>query len=179
MKHLILSASVIAVSAFTLAACDNAADHAETDHSGADHSAASHSSETGIDVSAAFIRPPLPGRDVAAAYFDLSNTGNSDRLISAASSISDAVEIHTHTMEDGVMKMRRVDGVDLPAGETVSFEPGSYHLMMFGANIPEGAEDVSVTLTYETAEPITLTVPLGEAREEMDMENGMDHGSGH
>lgn len=179
MKYLILSASVVAVSAFTLAACENAADHAETDHTGADHSAASHSTETGIEVSAAFIRPPLPGRDVAAAYFDLSNSGEADRLISAESNISENVEIHTHTMEDGVMKMRRVDGVDLPAGETVSFEPGSYHLMMFGANISEGAEDVSVTLTYETAEPVTFTVPLGEPNEEMDMKDDMDHGPGH
>jgi len=179
MKQLILTPFVMAITAFGLGACDNAADHAETDHSNADHSAASHSEEVGIDVSSAFIRPPLPGRDVAAAYFDLSNTGNSDRLISAASSISDAVEIHTHTMEDGVMKMRRVDGVDLPAGETVSFEPGSYHLMMFGANIAEGTEEVSVTLTYEKAEPVTLMVPLGEPNEKMDMENGEDHGSGH
>ncbi|CAM3850438.1 copper chaperone PCu(A)C [Litorimonas haliclonae] len=179
MKHLILSASVIAVSTFTLAACENASDHAETDHTNADHSAASHNTETGIEVSDAFIRPPLPGRDVAAAYFDLSNSGEADRLISAESNISENVEIHTHTMEDGVMKMRRIDGVDLPAGETVSFEPGSYHLMMFGANIPEGVEDVSVTLKYESAEPMMLTVPLGEPSEEMDMKDGMDHGSGH
>lgn len=137
--------------------------------------------EKGIKISSAFIRPPFPGRDIAAGFFTVSNNGADDRLIAASSPMSATIEIHTHVMENGVMKMRKVEGVDLPSGSTVRFEPGSYHLMMFGTDIPEGTEVVSVTLTYEKAAPATLTVPLNEPGEEteMKMDDKMDHGSGH
>lgn len=168
MKYLILAASALA-----LTACGNA----ETTAPNTDPSAASESVEGGVEISAIYVQPPFPGRDVAAGFFSLTNNGEEDRLVSVSSSISENVEIHNHIEEDGVMKMRRIDGVDLPSGETVNFRPGSYHIMMFGANIPEGAEEVSVTLNYEKAEPVTMMVPVGEPADEMD--DNMDHGSGH
>jgi len=136
------------------------------------HSEGEH---TGIKVSSAYVTPPFPGRDVAGGFFQITNHGADDRLVSAASSISDAVEIHTHIEENGVMKMRKVDGVDLAKGETIAFQPGSYHLMMYGANIPEGTETVSVTLTYENADSMTLEVPLGEPKPSDADHSKMDH----
>ena len=168
MKYLILAASALA-----LAACGNA----ETTAPNTETSAASESVEGGVEISSIYVQPPFPGRDVAAGFFSLTNNGEDDRLVSVSSSISENVEIHNHIEEDGVMKMRRIDGVDLPSGETVNFRPGSYHIMMFGANIPEGAEEVSVTLNYENAEPVTMMVPVGEPADEVD--DNMDHGSGH
>ena len=119
--------------------------------------------------------PPFPGRDISAGYFEITNHGHhDDRLIAASSPVSESVEIHTHNEEDGVMKMRRVEGVDLPAGQSVVFKPGGYHLMFFGTALKEGQTDVSVTLTYETAPPVTIIVPL----EGHDVDkNG--HGSGY
>jgi len=185
MKYLICAAS-----ALLLVACegptdpsDNAAAAVESMTASTDQETMAHEitphAEEGIKVSSIYVQPPFPGRDVAAGFFSLTNNGEDDRLVSVSSPISENVEIHNHVEEDGVMKMRRIDGVDLPSGDTVSFKPGSYHIMMFGATIPEGAEKVSVTLTYENAAPVTKTVPVGEPDEDRQMNNEMDHDSGH
>jgi len=113
-----------------------------------------------ISVSDPYVVPPFPGRDVAAGFFGLSNTGGNDRLVSASSPDSRAIEIHTHIEDDGVMRMRRIEGVAIGAGETVNFEQGGYHLMLFGVTLKEGQEVIDVTLNYETAAPVTLTVPI-------------------
>lgn len=177
MKYLILSAASLA-----LVACgqNTEHDHAKMNHSGADQSADSHmasseNAKSGIVISSAYVVPPFPGRDVAGGFFEITNHGADDRLVSATSSISDAVEIHTHSEENGVMKMRQIDGVDLAQGETIAFKPGSYHLMMYGANIPEGSETVTVTLNYEKAAPMTLEVPLGEANKGQSDHSEMGH----
>ena len=159
MKHLIL-----ATSALTLISCGGHEGHNKDDmasHEMGNH----HAMEAGIEVSSAYVQPPFPGRDVAAGFFKLTNMGDDDKLLSVSSPISETVEIHNHIEDNGVMKMRKVDLVNLPKGETVEFKPGSFHIMMFGADIPENATDVSLTLTYETSDPVTLIVPIGEADE--------------
>ena len=177
MKYLMCAAS-----ALLMIGCDSPTDPSDNAASAVDSMTASTESETmaqemapnaegSIEISSIYVQPPFPGRDVAAGFFSVTNTGQADRLVSVSSSISENVEIHNHMEEDGVMKMRKIDGVDLPSGETVDFKPGSYHLMMFGATIPDGAEEVSVTLNYETAAPVTLMVPVGEPEEEMEMED--------
>jgi len=192
VKYLILSRSILAASFLALSACGNPNVPVEStpvggDSSQTDSPADVASMKAPIEVEGAFIRPPFPGREIATGYFDVTNHGADDRLISASSPVSDAIEIHTNRVENGVMQMRRVDGVDLPSGETVSFKPGGYHLMMFATFIPESAEAVAVTLNYEKADPMTFMVPLGTPVEEMkmDMEDGhkmkkeMDHGAEH
>jgi copper(I)-binding protein len=173
MKYLILAASALA-----LAGCGYAESPAPT-HEPLTATTTPDRLDGGVVVSSIYVQPPFPGRDIAAGFFSLTNNGEDDRLVSVSSPISENVEIHNHIEEDGVMKMRRIDGVDLPSGETVNFKPGSYHIMMFGANIPENAEEVSVTLTYENAAPATMTVPIGEPDEDREMSDKMDHGSGH
>lgn len=148
--------NLIAITALTLAACTGEMNHGEggTSHAG-------YQMDEGIVISSAYVRPPLPGRDVAAGYMSVTNhTKTDDKLISASSPVSPRVEIHTHLNEDGVMKMRQVDGIEIKAGETVELKPGSYHLMMFGVEMAEGQEDVSVTLNYENAPSVTMIVPL-------------------
>lgn len=170
MKYLIMT-----VSAFVLAACGNnsEADHSKMGHAEAD--ASSHTDKvgtekTGIEISSAYIVPPFPGRDVAGGFFKVTNYGADDRLISVTSPISASVEIHNHIEDNGVMKMRKVEGVPLANGETIEFKPGNFHLMMYGAAIPEGADTVSLTLNYETSAPVTLDVPVGEPKSD-----DMDH----
>jgi len=147
---------IIVLTAGLFAACSP---QSETDHSS--HASGSHSAAEGIVISAARVLPPFPGRDTAAGYFEITNHGSkADRLISATSPISGAIEIHNHIEEDGVMKMRQVKGVELLPGETVVFKPGSFHLMMFNTTLAEGQKDVSVTLNYENSDPMTLIVDV-------------------
>lgn len=168
MKY-ILTAAFTALASLSLSACS---DHSNHDGHMEHDKMAHHKMEKGIEISSAYVQPPFPGRDVAAGFFEITNHGPADRLLAVTSPISDKVEIHTHLKEDGVMKMRKIDGVDLPMGETLTFKPGSYHIMMFDVALPENQDDVALTLTYENADAVTIIAPLGAPNE------GGDH-SGH
>lgn len=144
------------IAAVTLAACSG-----DMPHSDSGNSHAGHQMDEGIVISSARVLPPFPGRDTAAGYMSITNHSKADdKLLSVTSPISGAVEIHNHIEENGVMKMRQVDGITLKAGETVELKPGSFHLMMFKANLPEDQADVSLTLNYENAPSVTMIVPV-------------------
>jgi len=156
------------IAAISLAACS-----AEMNHGEGDVSHAAHQMDEGIVISSARVLPPFPGRDTAAGYMSITNHSKSDdKLVSVTSPISGAVEIHNHIQEDGVMKMRQVDGIEIRAGETVELKPGSFHLMMFKAELPDGQDDVSLTLNYENAPSVTMIVPLEGRGGKMDDHSG-------
>ena len=148
----------ISIAALTLAAC------------GGGHT---HSGE-GIEISNARINPPLPGQTTGVAFLRLDNHGEDDRLLAITSPVSGRIELHTHLNDDGVMKMRRVDGVALPHGEAVELKPGGYHVMLFETNAALG-EDAVLTLDFETADDLTVVAPVVSRGE---MPKGDDaHGS--
>ncbi|GIK96481.1 MAG: hypothetical protein BroJett029_06900 [Alphaproteobacteria bacterium] len=96
-----------------------------------------------------------------AAYFAVVNGGaEADRLVGASSPVGRA-ELHTHISEDGIMKMRPVDAVDLPAGERAVLEPGGLHVMLMDLAKPlvEG-ESFPLTLTFEKAGDIDVEVKV-------------------
>lgn len=71
-------------------------------------------------------------------------------------------EIHTMSMTDGVMRMRRLaDGLALPAGKAVALKPGAEHLMIISPRQPLAAGGtVPLTLRFAKAAPLTLTAPI-------------------
>lgn len=86
-----------------------------------------------ITIENARVRTLIPGQDKTVAYMDVRNrTASTVTLLSARSDSVRAMEIHTTLMDNGVMRMRRLKSVEVPAGETVRFEPGGRHLMLFG-----------------------------------------------
>lgn len=105
-----------------------------------------------IKVEAAWSRVAPPGAPVLGGYLTIvSRAGENDRLLSISSPISDDVQIHTSSVTDGVASMRRVtDGVDIPAGATVRFEPGGLHLMLLKPKSrPAEGEAIPATLIFE------------------------------
>lgn len=128
----------------------------------------------GVEISNARINPPLPGQTTGVAFMDLVNYGDDDRLIAISSPASERIELHMHLNEDGVMKMRRVDGLDLPHDKAVALKPGSYHIMMFDADLAMG-DEVVLTLGFETADDLTVVAPV-ILRGEMPS-GDKDHGS--
>ena len=84
-----------------------------------------------VTVSQPWARPTAPGQKVGAAYMELKST-QAAALVSAASPVAGATEVHEMKMEGGVMKMRAVARIELPAGKTVKLEPGGYHIMLMG-----------------------------------------------
>lgn len=82
-----------------------------------------------VDVKDAWVRAPAPGQKIAGAYMELvSRTPLA--LISVASPAAARGELHGTAIEDGVMKMRPVGRIELPAGRTVKLEPGGLHIML-------------------------------------------------
>lgn len=78
-----------------------------------------------------YFRVPMPGQNMTAGFFSATNQGDMDcQLIAADMPDAGRVELHTHIQEDGLLKMREVPYVDLPAGKRVLFKKGGLHLMV-------------------------------------------------
>ncbi len=97
---------------------------------------------SGIDVRSAWARASA-GRAVnGAAYLAIVNSGTrGDRLTGAASSVAMRTEMHDHVERDGVMRMTKLDGLDIPAGRTVVLKPGGLHIMLLRLRNPLKAGD--------------------------------------
>jgi copper(I)-binding protein len=101
-----------------------------------------------------FAPPSIPGMTSGGAYLNLENQGKSaDRLVSASSPRAKRVEIHTMSMDGGIMRMREIGGIDLPPGAKVSMLPRhGYHLMLMDLTAPlKEGETLPLTLTFEKA----------------------------
>lgn len=99
---------------------------------------ASQSHSEALHLSNAYIRTMPPGRTTTAGFLRVTNhSAMACQLTGAESSISDRLEFHEHLHSDGMMRMRPVaGGVTVPPGETVIFEPGGLHIMLFNIQQP-------------------------------------------
>lgn len=119
-----------------------------------------------LELNGPFARATLPNAPVAGGFLTIVNTGAEDeRLVSVSVDFAKEGQIHEMAMEGDVMKMRQLpEGLVIPAGETVTLEPGGLHLMFMGLTQPlvEG-ETVPVTLTFEKAGTTTIDLHIGGA----------------
>lgn len=128
-----------------------------------------------ITLEHAWSRATSPGAKVGAGYVMIKNAGTAaDRLVSATAEVAGKVEIHEMKMVDGVMKMRPINGLDIPAGKNVELKPGGFHIMFEQLKQPLKAGDtVKGSLTFEKAG----TLPIEYKVEAMKKGGGMsgDH----
>ena len=130
-----------------------------------------------IKVGDAYVRAIPPGQPNSAAFMVLDNGGaKGHALVGAASPVAEAVELHTHIMDEGMMKMRRVERVELPAGESVRLQPGGLHVMLIGLKQPLKPDDqVHLTLTFEDNSARHLQVPVREVEAMMMKQDQHQH----
>lgn len=116
-----------------------------------------------VVVADALCRPTPNGRQVTGCYLTLT-APTDDTLISITSPVAALAQIHESRMESNMMMMRELeDGLSLPAGHAVALEPGGNHIMLMGVKEPLRAGDtVALTLTFATAAPVEITVPVGQ-----------------
>lgn len=116
----------------------------------------------GISVGQAWTRATPGGAKIGAAYLTIAAAkGTADRLLSASSPAAARVELHTHTMEGDVMKMRRVDDIAVADGKTVLLQPSGLHVMLIDLAAPLKAGDtVKLTLKFEKAGEIAVDAPV-------------------
>jgi copper(I)-binding protein len=96
----------------------------------------------------------------SAGYLTIRNNGaDDDWLVAAASDLARKTELHSMTMDNGVMRMRQVEGgIPVPAGGTVTLAPGGYHIMLIGLKAPlHAGQAYDVTLDFRHAGPMTIT----------------------
>jgi hypothetical protein len=102
-----------------------------------------------VAVSDPWVRGPVSGQQVTGAFMLLKSPADT-ALVAASSPSAKIVEIHEMVMDGGVMKMRAVDRLALPAGKVVELKPGGYHVMLMDLVQPlKDGETVPVTLTFE------------------------------
>ncbi|MEX0839579.1 MAG: copper chaperone PCu(A)C [Parvibaculum sp.] len=119
--------------------------------------------EKGIRVDDAWARASVTA--TGAAYLTIENTGASDdALVEVRSDVAEKLEIHDMTMEDMVMRMRKLDRLALPAGETVRLMPGGMHVMLIRLRAPLAEGDVvPLTLVFEKAGAIEVSAAVRAA----------------
>ncbi len=132
----------------------------------------------GVTITDPYVRAVPPGQPNSASFMTVTNSGSSDRvLVGGSSPAAKVVELHSHTMEGGMMRMRQVEKIDLPAGKDVSLEPGGLHVMLIGLkqNLTPG-ENVPLTLKFEDGSEVTVNAPIRKLQMKM---KKMDHGNMH
>ncbi len=102
-----------------------------------------------ITVSKPRIRATAPGQTVSGAFMTLvNNSETAYALTSVSFSGANVVEIHETSMNEGMMRMRKVSQIDIPANGSAELKPGSYHIMLIG---------LEKEMKAGTAETLTLT----------------------
>lgn len=132
-----------------------------------------------IVITDPYARTSRPGAPSGAAFMIIENTGETtDRLLSASSGVSQRVELHTHIDQgDGVMKMVEVEeGFEIEAGASYVLERGGDHVMFMGLNQTlEQGSSVEVTLTFETAGDVIVSIPVDNERKPKHGHGGHGH----
>jgi len=104
-----------------------------------------------VKVQNAWARATAPGQAVAGVFMDLS-AERPMSVVGGASPAAERVELHTMSMQEGVMVMRRVPEIRLPAGQTVQLKPGGLHVMLIGLKGPlQEGQTVPLTLQVRDA----------------------------
>ena len=99
------------------------------------------------------------GAAIGAGYLKITNNGTTpDRLLGGSSEAAKSFELHVMSMENGVMKMRPVEGgIEIKPGETVEFKPESYHVMFVGLKEPlVQGHRVKATLDFAKAGKVAV-----------------------
>ncbi len=151
------------------------------DHHGHDDAMApDHVTLGDLEIDGAFARATLPGAPVGGGFMTITNNGDADdRLIAASSDAAGELQLHNMRMDGEVMKMYRMtDGIPVPAHETVTLSPGGMHVMFMQLNGPLVEDSViDVELTFEKAGTVTVpfavrSIAAQDAGHDM---HGMDH----
>ena len=122
------------------------------------------SKQDSIEIKNQWVRASNDGQDVSAAYMTIVSNEDTS-LIAIDSDVADVIEIHSMSMENGVMKMRMLDTLDLIAGKPTELIPGGFHLMLFDLKKPLTAgKEAHFTLHFKNKagqeKTISVTSPI-------------------
>jgi periplasmic copper chaperone A len=131
-----------------------------------------------VTVKDAWVRATVAQQKATGAFMQLQSAQDA-KLVAVQSSAAGVVEVHEMAMDGGVMKMRAIPSLALPAGKAVELKPGGYHVMLMDlkGQVKDG-DTVPVTLVVEgkdgKRQSLDLKVPARAAAAP-----AMNHGDGH
>lgn len=104
-------------------------------------------------------RATPPGAPTGVAYLEIANKGPADTIVRLESPVAREVQMHTSYSEGGMMRMRPVATLEIPAQGRVQFKPGGLHLMLIGLKQPlKEGEHIGLTLVFQNAGPVHVDV---------------------
>ena len=119
-----------------------------------------------ISVEDAWARPVPAAGGNGAVFMRLVNAGDeADQLVGGESPVAGTVEVHKTTMEEGVMKMEHIPGLEVPPKGEVLLKPGDYHVMLIDVGKPLVPGDtLPITLRFEKSGEMEMDVEVREMK---------------
>ena len=131
-----------------------------------------------VTVKDAWVRATVAQQKATGAFMQLQSAQDA-KLVSVQSHVAGVVEVHEMAMDGGVMKMRAVPSLALPAGKAVELKPGGYHVMLMDlkGQVKDG-DTVPVTLVVEGKDGKRQNIEI-KASARNPAAPSMKHGDGH
>lgn len=133
-----------------------------------------------ISVVDPYVRMAPPGAKTTGAFMTIKNAGDKNtQVVSAASTVATVTELHNHINDGGVMRMRQVKEIALPAKGEAQLKPGGYHVMLIDMKtaLKEG-DHVVITLGFADGSSKEVHATVKKPMAEMPMGGGMGGGMG-
>ena len=124
-----------------------------------------------VKVEGGWARATVQGQKATGAFMTIT-APQATRLVAVSTPVAGVAEIHEMKMDGGVMKMRAMPALELPANQAVELKPGGYHLMLMDLKAPLAKDSsVALTLTFRDAKgvetrqlvsvPVSTSMPQG------------------
>lgn len=120
-----------------------------------------------VKIDNGWARATVQGQKATGAFMKIT-AAQTTQLVAVSSPAAGVAEIHEMKMDNGVMKMRAMPALDLPANQAVELKPGGYHLMLMDLKTPLTKDSsVALTLTFkdakgmETRQQVSVPVSTG------------------
>ncbi|MFA5242992.1 MAG: copper chaperone PCu(A)C [Sulfuricella sp.] len=130
-----------------------------------------------VTVSDPYVRLAPPGQMVTGAFLMLKNNDDKDhKVVKADNAASKVTELHTHTMEGGMMKMRQVKDIEIKAKGETALKPGGLHIMLIDLKQPlKEGENVAINVTFEDGSSKKFDAQVRKPQAAMPAPMPMDH----
>lgn len=117
----------------------------------------------GVVVEEAWVRENIAPLEVTAGYLVVRNGGEATALVSAKTDVAAVTELHVMTVQDDVMRMRKVAEIPIPEHGVTALEPGGSHLMLIGLtrDLVVG-EEIGLVLEFANGQTIEVKAVVKE-----------------
>ncbi len=117
---------------------------------------------TMVLIEKAYVRATIPGTSISSSYMEIVNdSAETVTLLGVSSQISPRIEIHQHSMFEGMMRMRKLESIDIPPKGRVILQPSGLHLMIFDVKKPLKAEQqIKLNFNFSNKMSLTTQVPV-------------------